>query len=80
MIFLEPVIAAVIATWLSANEWRFRQMKKSLDDMPSKKEMEQYVGLKSEVLKESQLDLKEDVKRVEDKIDMLIQLQLTRSD
>jgi hypothetical protein len=53
-------------------EWRIRKMSDKISKLVDKESMHEYVDLKSELLRQSTSELKEDVKRLEIKIDKLL--------
>lgn len=76
MNILEIIIASILGLWLGSNEWRLRNMNNELKRTLDKDDIRDLIDLKQEVLRSEQQDIKEDLRRLEAKIDKLIDLQL----
>ena len=72
---LEAIIATITAAWLGSTEWRLRTMQNKLAETATRKETQELIDLKQEALKALQREIKEDIQRVEQKIDRLIERQ-----
>lgn len=75
---LELIISSVLGVWISSQEWRFRQMQSKLNKSLEKKEIEHLIDIKTEYTRRHQDDVKDDIKRLEKKIDKLVELSLNK--
>lgn len=71
---LEVILTAVIATWLGSMEWRLRNVANKQSRLPDRHEVREIIELKQEALRVAQQDIKNDVVRLEHKIDKMIEL------
>lgn len=71
---LSTLPAAVLMLWLGSIEWRMRTMNSRLSEGMKATDIKEMIDLKQEALKQQQQDLKEDIHRLESKIDKLIDL------
>lgn len=56
------------------------KVKQELNKRPTMEQLDSYVDLKLEVTKHSQKDIKEDIQRLESKLDRLIDMHLKKKD
>ena len=70
---LLEIIGGIILLWLGSMEWRFRSMSETVRNLPDKEDVTHEIELKNESLKVLQNELKEDISRIERKLDILIQ-------
>lgn len=71
---LEATIGMILSLWLGSTEWRLRTMSSSLRRIPSRDDVLDIVDLKQEAVKQRQVDVKEDIQRLEAKIDKLLEM------
>ena len=69
---ITAVITAVIGAWLSSVEWRMKQVREMLDRKPSRSDLKEYVELSQKDIRTLQEEIKEDIKRLETKLDKLL--------
>lgn len=69
---LTSLLLTIAGLLFGSLEWRIRKMSDKISKLVDKESMHEYVDLKSELLRQSTSELKEDVKRLENKIDKLI--------
>lgn len=77
-VILIAFVSTILSLWLGSIEWRLRNMSNELSKRPTRSESQNYIDIRQEVLRQSTGDLKDDVKRLEEKIDKLIDIQLKR--
>ena len=65
-----------MALWLGSAEYRMRKIRDRSEESPKRREVDHLIDLKQEAIKVSGKDTKEDIARLEKKIDKLIDLQL----
>ena len=68
IIISSTFLLAIIGTY----EWRLRNLNTRMIDAISKQEAEKLIDLKLEVVHSQNRDLREDIKRLEAKIDLLL--------
>jgi len=77
---MEPLLINIfsggVALWLGFMEWRYRRVIEIMDKKPDKEDIKEYIGLKQETLITVTESLKEDIDRLESKIDFLTKLNL----
>jgi len=76
MHILESIVTGILLLWLGSMEYRMRRLFEVSDQKPDRIEVKELIDMKQEALKSSDADIKEDVKRLETKIDRLIEMQL----
>ena len=70
---LELIIqGGLILVIIGGYEWRLRTLTARMSFAPSRNEVKELIDLKLEVVKVQHDDLREDIKRLETKIDLLI--------
>lgn len=69
---LGEIVMGVISVWLGANEYRLRSLQNKVNSTADRKEIHGLIDLKVESLKLMQGELKEDLKRIEHKLDKLL--------
>lgn len=65
--------SALLITVIATYEWRLRALNQRMLGAPDRREVEKLIDLKLEVVKAQHDDLKEDIHRLETKIDLLLQ-------
>lgn len=78
MEIIESIMLAIVGIWLSTIEWRQRKMLEQVEKTLTREEIDLEIRLRQEAIKQIQTDFKEDLKRVESKIDHLISLELQK--
>lgn len=73
MNILETVITGILALWLGSMEYRMRKVVEKAEDKTSRKDVIELIDMKQEVVKAAHLDLKEDLNKIEKKIDKLLE-------
>lgn len=71
---LAALPAAVLMLWLGSIEWRLRNMHNRQSKHMDSSDIKEMIDIKNETLKSKQQDLKEDIVRLESKIDKLLEL------
>ena len=66
------IIGAVLALWLGSIEVRMRNLDARLREAPSRDEVAVEIDIRQEAIKAVQAEIKEDVNRLEHKIDKLL--------
>ena len=69
---IETILTGVIALWLGSIEIRMRTMSKDQKTLPGRKEMHDYVDIRQEMQHNQHRELKEDIKRIESKLDKVV--------
>lgn len=67
------IMGSVLTLWLSSQEYRIRYMREKLEEKTTREEVKELIDLKKEAIKIYQAELKEDITRVENKMDKLIE-------
>ena len=65
------VVGAVVSLWAGSLEMRLRNMSNKIDKKASSEEVDYKIDVKQEALRVMQRELKEDLSRIERKIDDL---------
>ena len=65
------VALGVIALWLGSIEYRWRTMSNRIYTMPDKQEVRELIDLKQEVVKAMQIEVKEDISELKQKLDTI---------
>lgn len=68
--------SSLLIAVISAYEWRLRIITNKVSKVPCRDEVERLVDLKLEVVKSRHDDLRDDIHRLEKKIDLLIAREL----
>ena len=76
----ETVLASIIGLWLGSVEYRMRHSREKLDNTPTRDEVKETIDNKTEALKALQAEELQDIKRIEQKVDMLIRMHLQDKD
>jgi len=70
---LEIIIqGGLILVIIAGYEWRLRALSTRMNRAPSRGEVEKLIDLKLEVVKSQHDDLRDDIRRLETKIDLLL--------
>lgn len=72
-------MGSIAATWIGSLEYRIRTMQSNMQNMLPKEDVNDLIDLKQAVLTSQQADLKEDLSRLEVKIDKLIDLYMSKN-
>lgn len=67
------IILSVLGLWFGSLEWRLRMMHNKIQESVDKDDVVELINLKQEPAKVLQAELKEDIQRLEAKIDLLTQ-------
>ena len=70
----EIIVPAIVGIWLGGIEWRMRSMDARLRDAPSRDEVNEAIEVRQEVVKAMQEEIKDDIKKMEHKLDELLRL------
>ena len=73
---LDILVGVILSLWLGSIEFRMRGMQNMLSNRMEDKNIKEMIDLKQRHIEVKQEDIKEDIKRLEDKIDKLIELNL----
>lgn len=65
----------ILMAWIGSIEWRLRTMANEFKDIPTRNEVAEQIMVRQEAVKQAQKDLQEDVRRLETKIDKLLEFQ-----
>jgi ubiquinone biosynthesis protein UbiJ len=76
---LTTIIVSIVSAWFGLLEYRMRKMQNKLDKCLTDEQTDKLIDLKQEPIKSKQDDVKEDIKRVEAKLDKLIEMQMNRN-
>lgn len=75
---LTYIITTILGLWLGSLEYRLKKHNEQIAEKPSRKEVNVITDYRLEALKASDGDLRDDIKRLEQKVDKLIDLELNR--
>lgn len=70
---LLKIVSVIGGVWLASIEWRLRSVDQKLRQVPSRREVNTQIDIKSEAIKVLQQEIKEDVKEIKEKLDRLIE-------
>jgi hypothetical protein len=65
----------ILMAWIGSIEWRLRTMANEFKNIPTRNEVAEQIMVRQEAVKQAQKDLQEDVRRLETKIDKLLEFQ-----
>jgi len=68
---LTSLLLTIAGLLFGSLEWRIRRMSDKISNLVDKDSMHEFVDLKTEIVRQSTKELKEDVHRLEAKIDKL---------
>ena len=69
---LTSLLLTIAGLLFGSLEWRIRRMSDKISNLVYKDSMHEFVDLKTEIVRQSTKELKEDVHRLEAKIDKLL--------
>jgi len=69
---LTSLLLTIAGLLFGSLEWRIRRMSDKISNLVDKDSMHEFVDLKTEIVRQSTKELKEDVHRLEAKIDKLL--------
>ncbi len=75
----EYIATTILALWLGSAEYRMRKLQDIQSKSPSREEMDKSIDLHQRVVKAIQSEIKEDINRLDNKLDKLTEL-LTKKD
>ena len=70
------IITTIIGLWLGSVEYRIKTLMNKISELPDRTEVKDLIDMKGEGSKLLQKEIQEDVRRLETKVDKLIELQL----
>jgi len=73
MQILEAIVTAIIGLWLGSMEYRMRKLREDSSDKVSRKEVNELIDLKQEVVKQVAEDTREDIREIKQKLDKLLE-------
>lgn len=74
------LLLPIVMLWLASMEYRMRTNQDKINQVPDRKEVANLINDKLEATKVMQNELKEDIKRVEAKLDLLLIKSTHRQD
>lgn len=77
MNLLETLISGIIALWLGSVEYRMRKLREDTNSNISRSDVSELIDLKNEASQVRHAELKEDIKEMKEKINKLIDLQMS---
>lgn len=76
MNLLESVLGGIVVLIWGSTEYRMRRIREDLNKKIERQEVSQLIDLKQEAIKVATQDIKNDIEKIEKKIDKLIDLQI----
>lgn len=73
MTIMEMIIPAIAGLWIGSLEYRIRSQTLLLRDYPQKAEVKEHVDLRLQVVESQMRELKDDIHRMEKKLDKLLE-------
>lgn len=76
---LTYVVTSIVGLWLGSVEIRLRNQNKDISQKPDRTEVDYLINIKSEATKLEVREVRDDIKRLEAKIDALVDAILKKS-
>ena len=78
MTLIETIVSGIAGLWLGSMEYRMRKVREDANKIVSRHDVSELIDLKAEASLVRHKELKENLAKVETKIDKLIDLQIKK--